>query len=626
MKKFKLNKKSIIATLAISLAFGLLGPTTLFAATAPVLGTNSTYGVVSSTYTGNVAATTITGNICYTSGPGTFAPTLVGGTLTTPCTGITNGTPQGTALTTLNTQACTAITPVGGALNTWVIGSNPAGTFPPGCYAVTGAMVITTGTTVTLDATASGGDGGNVWVFKSTGALTTGASTVGFPSVVLANGASATNVFWAPAAATTLGANFAVSATPTFVGTIIDDAGITIGHFANLLGRALDYATTVTTDANIITVPTTLNVVKLVVNTGGGTAVAGDFSVNVKLAGTDVSGSPAVGVVTPGRSYALAAGTYVVSETANASYTTTFSGACNASGSVTLVVGDNAICTVINTYNIPGSSSGGSSFAILPLINVTKIPNPLSLPAGPGLVTYTYVAKNIGTVTMIGPWVKDDKCADVKYVSGDTNNNGRLSVGESWTYTCTKIVSVTETNVATAHGQSNGWDVYDTASATVVVGVALIPPLIHLEKVPNVFILPAGGGPVTYSYLVTNIGTVPMSDVTISDDKCTGLPARVIGHPGDLNKNNLLDTNETFHFTCQTNLTKTTTNTGTATGHANGFTTIDYSSATVVVAAPGLPNTGLSPEGENASRNMMVLAGFLAVSIFYYVARRKQTA
>lgn len=624
MKKFKFTKNSVVATLAISAVLSLFVPATLFAATAPALGTNSTYGVVSSTYTGNVAATTITGDICYTSGPGTFTPTLISGALTQPCTAGTNGTPQATALTTLNTQACTAITPVGGALNTWVIGANAAGTFPPGCYAVTGAMTITTGTTVTLDLTATGGDGGNVWVFKSTGALTTGASTAGFPSVVLANGASASNVFWAPAAATTLGANFAVSATPTFIGTIIDDAGISIGHFANLLGRALDYATTVTTDANIITVPTSLHVVKLVVNTGGGTAVASDFSVNVKLAGVDVAGSPAVGVVTPGRAYALSAGTYVVSETANPSYTTTFSGACNASGSVTLAVGANATCTIINTFNIAGSTSGGSSFAILPLINVTKVPNPLSLPSGPGLVTYTYVAKNIGTVSMIGPWVKDDKCTDVKYVSGDTNKNGRLSVGESWTYTCTKMVSVTETNTATAHGQASGWDVYDTANATVVVGVALTPPLIHLEKVPNVFALPAKGGPVTYSYLVTNVGTVPMSDVTITDDKCTGLPGRVVGHPGDLNKDNLLDVNEAWQFTCLTNLTKTTTNTATAEGHANGFTSIDYSSATVVVASPGLPNTGFGPN-DKGLMNILVPAGVLALLLSFYMVLRKRT-
>jgi hypothetical protein len=40
------------------------------------------------------------------------------------------------------------------------------------------------------------------------------------------------------------------------VGNILDAAGITIGHFANLTGRALAFGGTVTTDADTITVPT----------------------------------------------------------------------------------------------------------------------------------------------------------------------------------------------------------------------------------------------------------------------------------------------------------------------------------------------------------------------------------
>ena len=40
------------------------------------------------------------------------------------------------------------------------------------------------------------------------------------------------------------------------MGNILDAAGITIGHFANLTGRALAFGGTVTTDANTITVPT----------------------------------------------------------------------------------------------------------------------------------------------------------------------------------------------------------------------------------------------------------------------------------------------------------------------------------------------------------------------------------
>ena len=47
-----------------------------------------------------------------------------------------------------------------------------------------------------------------------------------------------------------------VLATPSFIGNIFDAAGISLGHFANLGGRALAFGGTVTTDANTITVPT----------------------------------------------------------------------------------------------------------------------------------------------------------------------------------------------------------------------------------------------------------------------------------------------------------------------------------------------------------------------------------
>jgi hypothetical protein len=105
-------------------------------------------------------------------------------------------------------------------------------------------MNVTVSTTVTLN-------GAGVYIFRPGGALNTGANS----KVVLAGGACASDVFWAPVGAVTLGANAALSATPTFVGNILDAAGITIGHFANLTGRALAFGGTVTTDANTITVP-----------------------------------------------------------------------------------------------------------------------------------------------------------------------------------------------------------------------------------------------------------------------------------------------------------------------------------------------------------------------------------
>lgn len=267
------------------------------------------------------------------------------------------------------------------------------------------------------------------------------------------------------------------------------------------------------------------------------------------------------------------------------------------------------------------SGSGGTIFALIPNINITKIPSPLTLPLGPGPVTFTYAVTNIGQVPMTDVWVKDDKCSPVTYVSGDINNNARLGLTETWTYRCTKTVSQTETNTATAHGSYNGWDTYDNANATVAVNLSLVPPLIHLVKTPNTYVLPAGGGAVTYSYAVTNPGTAPLSNVSITDDKCTGLPGRVIGHPGDLNKNDLLESNETWSFTCQSNITKTTTNIGTAEGHANGMTAIDFSPAVVVVSlptttttiTPSFPDTGFPPSETNTPWIIAVLAGILAV-------------
>jgi hypothetical protein len=48
------------------------------------------------------------------------------------------------------------------------------------------------------------------------------------------------------------------------------------------------------------------------------------------------------------------------------------------------------------------------------------------------------------------------------------------------------------------------------------------------------------------------------------------------------------------------NLTKTTTNTVTASGEANGLTARDFAIATVTVPfTPGLPNTGFAPGQKN---------------------------
>jgi hypothetical protein len=219
----------------VALAFTLVSSASL-ASTAPALGTTSTYGIVSSTFTNTANPTIITGSVCYTTAP-VLAPTTITGATLIPCP-VATGADQGSALANVNGQACISLGVGAVALNTVNLGSG-LGVFTPGCYSSGGAMSVAAGA-VTLN-------GPGVYIFRSTGTLTTAAGT----SVAVAGGACANDVFWAPNGATTLGAN------TSFVGNILDGVAnaVTIGTTSTLIGRILSYGGVVTTNADTITVP-----------------------------------------------------------------------------------------------------------------------------------------------------------------------------------------------------------------------------------------------------------------------------------------------------------------------------------------------------------------------------------
>lgn len=598
-----LNKGSV-GVIVISLFFVFAGPPTAFAATTPSFGKATTYGVLGSTYSNATGPTTINGDVGFTTGPAVVPL----GTHTNYGSGSpysTAGTDQGTAWTNLNAQFLAECTSLGGgAVNLDNVAGHVTGVYTPGCYSSGGAMNITTGQTVTLNGTGT-------YIFRSNGALTTEANT----TVTLTGGASACDVFWIPTAATTLGA------VTLFKGTVIDDAGITIGDAVAWIGRALSYASTITTPATnaSITVPATcstapssgggqkygnINVVKTVINDSGGTKTVADFPLFV-------NGVSVVSGVT--NRFPAPTSAYTVTETSNANYAQTFSGGCDSEGRIALSPGDNRFCIITN------NDIGAPKAVVPPLIDVVKTANPLSLPSGPGLVVYTYTLRNIGTVPVTNITMVGDTCSPIVLASGDTNNDNKLDLYELWVHRCSTVLSATHTNTVVATGWANGISATDIASATVVVGAPIIPPVIHVVKIPSVFTLPAPGGSVTYTYTVTNPGTASLSNVSISDNKCTGLPGRVAGHPGDLNKNNLLESNEVWKFTCTSNLTQTTMNVGTAEGTANGLIATDIALATVVVASPTFPNTGLPPQW-----TLVALVGLVGSIGFIYLARKKQ--
>jgi len=475
----------------------------------------------------------------------------------------------------------------------------------------------TFGSTLTLNGSAT-----DVWIFQINSSLTfTDEATI-----VLTGGAQACNVFWRVASSATING----ASGKTFVGTLIANSSVSLIGGATVNGRMMALTGTLST-AGItrITGPTcttivppvsggsrpitgTITVVKNVINDNGGTKTATDFKLYVNGTSNPVaSGITNVFPATPAVN-----DTYIVTETNDPKYSRVFSGDCDINGQIILHQDENKICIITN--NDIGAPVVPP---VPPIIAVVKVPNPLALPGGPGLVEYTYTLRNIGTVPVTNITMVGDTCSPIVLISGDTNGDSKLDLNETWVHTCSTLLTETHTNTVVATGWANGLSATDIASATVIVGASIVPPLIHVTKVPSPLTLPAGGGMVTYTKKVTNPGTVALSNVVVTDDKCG--PVNYIS--GDTNNNAKLDTTETWTYTCKENLTKTTTNTVTASGQANGLTARDFAIANVIVASPKLPNTGFAPGEKNSPWNIIVLAGVVMLVSASYVAMKKRT-
>lgn len=561
MKKFKLNKISIVAVLVFSIVFSFNGTNIAHAASAPTLGVAAGYSLF-----GNAGV--------HENTPGSIIWGDVGEN------GAGNGSTLGEMAGSLHTVAeplvVSAISSAYGQLSqplTQIPVLNLAvpNTVGPGVYDVAA-------TAFTAPLTLSGA---GVYIFKSTSSIAQAAGG----TMILTNGATACNVFWQIPIAMTF------AAVGNIEGTIIAAAGISLNvPGITLKGRAWA-GTLMTLNNDTITQPIcaapapssttgTINVVKTVINDNGGTKVVSDFPLFV-------NGTSVVSGVT--NSFRAPASVYTVTETSNSNYTRTFSGDCDINGQISLSRGDNKFCIITN--NDIGAPVVPP---VPPLIDVVKTALPLSLPNGPGPVTYTYTLHNIGTVPVTNITMVGDTCSPIVRVSGDTNNDNILDVNETWVHTCSTTLQATHTNTVVATGWANGISAVDIASATVVVGIPIVPPIIHVTKIPSPLTLSAKGGIVTYTNKVTNPGIVALSNVRLSDDKCNTV--KYIS--GDTNADSKLDVSETWIYTCLQNLTKTTTNTVTASGEANGLTARDFAIATVVVAAPSLPKTGLSDNSD----------------------------
>ena len=203
-----------------------------WAQSAPPLASAQSFAVLGASTVTNTGPTIITGDLGVS--PGTsitgFPPgTVTGGSI--HAGDATAATAQADAHTA---YAALVAEPCGTNLTGQTLGTSPAAvTLSPGVYCFNSSAQLTG--TLTLN-------GNGVYVFQMGSTLTTASNS----SVVLANGATAGNVFWQVGSSATLGTN------TVFVGSILALISDTVTTGTSVAGRVFALTGAVTLDSNAI--------------------------------------------------------------------------------------------------------------------------------------------------------------------------------------------------------------------------------------------------------------------------------------------------------------------------------------------------------------------------------------
>ena len=265
------------------------------------------------------------------------------------------------------------------------------------------------------------------------------------------------------------------------------------------------------TDSNTVVPLPILTLNKSVVNTGGGTAAATDWTLNA-TGPSSISGVSAAPAVT---SAAVAAGTYALTETGGpAGYTASpYSCVVNAASavsgnSVALTFGDVATCTITNTF-VPA-----------PALTVVKSATPPATLAVGQKITYGFAVENTGNVQMTGVAISDAKldaaatCLATTLAPGATT-----SCSGEHTITQTDIDAGGVPNSATVSGNPPTGPATTSPPSTANTPIAAAPAL-TLDKQAPVGSLTVGT-PISYTVIATNSGNITQSNVVVSDPMLT---------------------------------------------------------------------------------------------------------
>ncbi|RYD87884.1 MAG: DUF11 domain-containing protein, partial [Sphingobacteriales bacterium] len=218
--------------------------------------------------------------------------------------------------------------------------------------------------------------------------------------------------------------------------------------------------------------------------------------------------------------------------------------------------------TAIVAGKAPNSSDVGTSTntVTLPLSAVTSFSlsksSPVTVISSVGqLVPYTVTVRNTGN-TAISNIVVSDPMISTVLTSGDANGNGKLDVGETWTYNGTYAVKQSDIdnngspaasgyliNTVSASGRKPDGTTAGTLSYSKDIQVVLLTSL-NVVKSSTLTSITSAGQQVPYTITVRNTGNAAISSVAVNDPMISTALAS-----GDSNGNMKLDVGETWTYT-----------------------------------------------------------------------------
>ena len=171
--------------------------------------------------------------------------------------------------------------------------------------------------------------------------------------------------------------------------------------------------------------------------------------------------------------------------------------------SIVLKEGENVTCTFTNTI-VPA-----------PALSLVKAATPATYSAVGDVISYSYLVKNTGNVTLAGPVTVTDDKATVTCPAGGLAPGASMTCTASYTITQADLDGGSVKNTAQAH--ANGTDSnFDDETVTAIQN-----PAIAIVKRTNgsdgLSILV--GNQITWRYYVTNTGNVTLSKIAVSDDQ-----------------------------------------------------------------------------------------------------------